>query len=64
LEIKLNKLAQVIAGCWAEAKSRLTELIVEKQPNPSEVLITDLLAGEQGPRLPVQATLTESNVRF
>jgi hypothetical protein len=46
LEIKLNKLAQVIAGCWAEAESRLTELIAEKHPNPSEELITDLLAGE------------------
>ena len=46
MEIKLNKLAQVIAGCWAEAESRLTELISEKHPNPSEELITDLLAGE------------------
>jgi hypothetical protein len=46
LEIELNKLAQVIAGCWAEAESSLTEIIAEKHPNPSEELITDLLAGE------------------
>ena len=46
LEIKLNKLAQVIAGCWAETESRLAELIAEKHPNPSEELITDLLTGE------------------
>jgi hypothetical protein len=46
LEVKLNKLAQVIAGCWDEAESALTELIDEKHPNPSEELITDLLAGE------------------
>ena len=46
MEIKLNKLAQVIAGCWAEAEAKLTEVIAEKHPNPSEELITDLLAGE------------------
>jgi hypothetical protein len=39
-------LAHVIAGCWAEAESGLTALIAEKHPNPSEELITDLLAGE------------------
>jgi len=46
LEVKLNKLAQVIAGCWVEGESRLAELIDEKHPNGSEELITDLLAGE------------------
>lgn len=46
MEVKLNKLAQVIAGCWAEGETRLTELIAEKHPNPSEELITELLAGE------------------
>lgn len=46
MEIKLNELAQVIAGCWAEVESRLAELIAQKHPNPSEELITDLLAGE------------------
>jgi hypothetical protein len=46
LEIKPNKLAQVIAGCWAEAESRVTELIAKQHPNPPEELITDLLAGE------------------
>lgn len=46
MEVKLNKLAQVIAGCWAEAESRLTDVIAEKYPNPSEELITNLLAGE------------------
>lgn len=46
MEVKLNRLAQVIAGCWAEAESKLTDLIAEKYPNPSEELITDLLAGE------------------
>jgi hypothetical protein len=46
LEVKLNKLAQVIAGCWVEGESRLAELIAAKHPNASEELITDLLAGE------------------
>jgi len=46
LEVKLNKLAQVIAGCWVEGESRLAELIAQKHPNASEELITDLLAGE------------------
>lgn len=46
MEIELNKLAQVIAGCWADAESTLTALIAQKHPNPSEELITDLLAGE------------------
>src|SRR6266853_1246455 len=46
LEVKLNKLAQVIAGCWVEGESRLAELIDDKHPNGSEELITDLLAGE------------------
>lgn len=46
LEIKPNTLAQVIAECWAEAESRLIELIAKQHPNPPEELITDLLAGE------------------
>ncbi len=46
MEVKLDKLARVIAGCWAEAEIKLTELISEKHPNPPEELITDLLAGE------------------
>src|SRR5579864_279413 len=46
LEVKLKKLAQVIAGCWTEAEASLTEIIAVKHPNPSEELITDLLAGE------------------
>lgn len=46
MEVKLNKLARVIAACWAEGESRLTEIIAEKHPNPSEELITDLLSGE------------------
>ena len=46
MEVKLNKLVQVIVGCWAEGESRLAELIAEKHPNASEELITDLLAGE------------------
>jgi len=46
LEIKLNKLAQVIVGCWAEVEPKLAELIAQKHPNPQEELITDLLAGE------------------
>jgi hypothetical protein len=46
LEIRVDKLRQVIAGCWAEAESSLAELIALKHPNPPEELITELLAGE------------------
>jgi hypothetical protein len=46
LEIKLNKLAQVIAACWVEAEARLIKRIADQHPNPSEELITDLLEGE------------------
>jgi hypothetical protein len=46
LEIRLNKLAQVVAECWIEAESQLTKLIAKKHPKPQEELITDLLAGE------------------
>jgi hypothetical protein len=46
LEVKLNKLARVIAACWAEGEFRLIQIIAEKHPNASEELITDLLAGE------------------
>jgi len=46
LEIKLKKLAQVIAGCWIEAESSLAQIIAQKHPRPSEELITDLLVGE------------------
>ncbi|MGA2876393.1 MAG: hypothetical protein ABSE82_12745 [Nitrososphaerales archaeon] len=46
LEIKPNKLGQVISGCWDEAESSLAKLIALKYPNPTEELITDLLAAE------------------
>lgn len=46
MEVKLNRLARVVTECWAQAESKLTEVIAEKHPNPSEELITDLLAGE------------------
>ena len=46
LEIRVDKLGQVIARCWAEAESSLAELIALKHPNPPEELITELLAGE------------------
>jgi len=46
LEIRPDKLGQLIAGCWAEAESSLAELIALKHPNPPEELITELLAGE------------------
>jgi hypothetical protein len=46
LEIKLKRLAQVIAGCWTEAESSLAQIIAQAHPRPSEELITDLLAGE------------------
>jgi hypothetical protein len=46
LEIKLKRLAQVIAGCWTEAESNLGQLITQAYPRPSEELITDLLVGQ------------------
>jgi hypothetical protein len=46
LEIKLNRLADVIAGCWTEAESSLTRRVAQKHPNPGEGLIAKLLMGD------------------
>jgi hypothetical protein len=48
LDIKLPRLARLVAACWQRGEATTADLVAQKYPRPDEPFLTSLFAGELG----------------